>query len=167
MPNLGVPKPPDPRPSKAHPEHRAVRKELEKKHGGYEWVPVAGLALTGLILAINVEKDVDKCEKKKEKQEKGQEQRSGRGEGSRRDGGTDSGRRRDGESRGRGERCRSLDREHDRDARGQRGRGSREPERRRIESRPRDYDYYGGGRREYREYRPWDDGMGDFRRSGW
>ncbi|KAK3943804.1 hypothetical protein QBC46DRAFT_351094 [Diplogelasinospora grovesii] len=54
---------PDPRPSKAHPEHRSHRKELEKNHPAYGWVPVAALAMTGLLLAFNVEKDVERCEK--------------------------------------------------------------------------------------------------------
>ncbi|KAJ9162163.1 hypothetical protein NKR19_g1479, partial [Coniochaeta hoffmannii] len=91
MPKLSVPKPPDPRPSKAHPEHRARRKELEKKHGGYEWVPYLGLALTGLVLAFNVEKDVEKCERRKG------ERREGEREG-KEDGGDGRRRRRGGES---------------------------------------------------------------------
>lgn len=57
--------PPDPRPSKAHPEERAKRKALEKEHG-YGWVPPVVLGLIGLTLAYDVTRDVEKCEKRKE-----------------------------------------------------------------------------------------------------
>lgn len=58
--------PPDPRPSKAHPEHRKLRKELEKEHG-YEWLPPIILGLLGITLAFDVTKDVAKAEEKKMK----------------------------------------------------------------------------------------------------
>ncbi|KAK2613492.1 hypothetical protein N8I77_000404 [Diaporthe amygdali] len=56
--------PPDPRPSKAHPEMRARRKQLEKEHG-YGWVPPVVLGLLGLTLAYDVTKDVEKYENMK------------------------------------------------------------------------------------------------------
>lgn len=185
MPKLPVPKPPDPRPSKAHPVHRARRKELEKKHGGYEWVPYLGLALTGLVLAFNVEKDVEKCEKRKEGGEREREsddddggrrdkgrrrgessRRAGRGGGSR-DGDKRDGREGEGRGRGRG---RSLDREYDRERRyrgredGGYGRDDGDGGMRRLEGRPRDYEYYGGGRA---GYEPWDERRAYDRRSAW
>lgn len=55
----------DPRPSKAHPEERARRKQLEKEHG-YGWVPPVVLGLLGLTLAYDVTRDVEKCEKRKD-----------------------------------------------------------------------------------------------------
>ncbi|KAH8889823.1 hypothetical protein GQ53DRAFT_748056 [Thozetella sp. PMI_491] len=61
------PLPYDPRPSKAHPEHRSLRKKMEKEHP-FNWLPIGVLALMGVSLAMNIEKDVKKCEEKKEKQ---------------------------------------------------------------------------------------------------
>ena len=55
--------PPDPRPSRAHPEQRAHRKKLEKEHG-YGWVPPVLLGLLGLTLAYDVTKDVEKAEER-------------------------------------------------------------------------------------------------------
>ncbi|OIW32186.1 hypothetical protein CONLIGDRAFT_259749 [Coniochaeta ligniaria NRRL 30616] len=173
MAKLNIPKPPDPRPSKAHPEHRAKRKELEKKHGGYEWVPYLGLALTGLVLAFDVEKDVEKREKRKDRQdqEPNNNGRRDRGESSRRHKSRDS-RREEDRSSGR-DRHRSLDRDYDQDRyryqdRGREerdhGREIREDDRPRLEGRPRDYEYYDGGRR---EYVPWDDRRGYDRRPAW
>lgn len=63
--------PPDPRPSKAHPEERQRRKQLEKEHG-YGWVPPVVLGLIGLTLAYDVTRDVEKCEKRKDEQGEGQ-----------------------------------------------------------------------------------------------
>lgn len=57
----------DPRPSKAHPEERQRRKQLEKEHG-YGWVPPVVLGLIGLTLAYDVTRDVEKCEKRKDEQ---------------------------------------------------------------------------------------------------
>lgn len=68
---------PDPRPSRAHPEHRKLRKELEKEHG-YEWVPPVILALLGVTLAYDITKDVEKHEKKHKKEEEVEEKRDRR-----------------------------------------------------------------------------------------
>lgn len=65
---------PDPRPSKAHPEHRKLRKELEKEHS-YEWVPPVILALLGVTLAYDVTKDVEKHEQKHKEEEEEEERR--------------------------------------------------------------------------------------------
>ncbi|KAF3767845.1 hypothetical protein M406DRAFT_321745, partial [Cryphonectria parasitica EP155] len=84
--------PPDPRPSKAHPEHRRIRKELEKEHG-YGWVPPVILGLIGIGLAYDVTKDVEKAEERKQKQKQGQEDEDGGGGGG---GGSSSSRKRGG-----------------------------------------------------------------------
>ena len=66
--------PPDPRPSKAHPQHREARKQIEKKYSdGFEWIPWLALALTGAAVAFDIEKDVRKCEEKKERKERERE----------------------------------------------------------------------------------------------
>lgn len=64
--------PVDPRPSRADPEARRLRKELEKEHG-YEWIPPIVLGLIGITLAWDVAKDVSKCEERKEQEEKYQQ----------------------------------------------------------------------------------------------
>lgn len=64
--------PVDPRPSRADPEARRVRKEMEKEHS-YEWIPPIVLGLIGITLAWDVAKDVSKCEERKEKGEKERE----------------------------------------------------------------------------------------------
>ncbi|EON96600.1 hypothetical protein UCRPA7_7908 [Phaeoacremonium minimum UCRPA7] len=82
--------PPDPRPSKADPHHRAKRKELEKDH--FEWVPGVILGLMGVTLMMNVEKQVEKYEQRhKEKESKEEEQRRRKREKEIRYGGSDRG----------------------------------------------------------------------------
>ncbi|KAI1144928.1 hypothetical protein F4825DRAFT_286136 [Nemania diffusa] len=75
MPSLS-----DPRkylPSRAHPEHRQARKELEKEHSvGLK--EVALLGLLGVKLAWNIEKEVQKHEEKREKEEAEQRRREER-----------------------------------------------------------------------------------------
>ncbi|TGJ82544.1 hypothetical protein E0Z10_g6225 [Xylaria hypoxylon] len=70
----------DPRgllPSRAHPEHRKTRKDLEKEHQiGFAEVGV--LSLIGLTLAWNIENQVRKCEERKDKEEEGQKKREDR-----------------------------------------------------------------------------------------
>lgn len=58
----------DPRPSRADPEARKIRKEMEKEHS-YEWVPPVLLGLLGIGLAYDVTKDVAKHEEKHKKEE--------------------------------------------------------------------------------------------------
>ncbi|CAN8102307.1 unnamed protein product [Discula destructiva] len=65
---------PDPRPSRAHPEQRKLRKELEKEHG-YGWLPPVILGLLGLTLAYDVAKDVEKHEEKHKREEEEAERR--------------------------------------------------------------------------------------------
>lgn len=89
----------DPRPSRAHPEHRATRKQLEKENG-YGWVPPVILGLVGLTLAFDVSKDVEKAEEKHKKRE---EEEEGRKRGRR------------GENRGRSRRHRGDDDDNDDD----------------------------------------------------
>ncbi|KAK4450647.1 hypothetical protein QBC34DRAFT_459722 [Podospora aff. communis PSN243] len=69
---------PDPRPSKANPEHRNLRKEWEKQHSNaFEWIELVGLALTGLAVAFDVERDLRKCEEKRERKEREKGRREG------------------------------------------------------------------------------------------
>ncbi|ROW05258.1 hypothetical protein VSDG_00179 [Cytospora chrysosperma] len=93
--------PPDPRPSRAHPEHRATRKQLEKEHG-YGWVPPVILGLVGLTLAFDVAKDVEKAEEKHKKRDQGQGRQQGEGEEEEQE----RKRKRRGEARGRSSRRR-------------------------------------------------------------
>lgn len=90
--------PPDPRPSRAHPEHRATRKQLEKEHG-YGWVPPVILGLVGLTLAFDVTKDVEKAEERHKKRDEEQQEGEGDEEQERK-------RRMRGEARGRSSRRR-------------------------------------------------------------
>ncbi|CAJ2501964.1 Uu.00g048170.m01.CDS01 [Anthostomella pinea] len=63
--------PPDPRkylPSRAHPDHRSQRKELEKKHPFGYTEPIL-LGLLGLGLAWNIEHQVKHHEERKDKEE--------------------------------------------------------------------------------------------------
>lgn len=73
------------RPSRADPEARRVRKELEKQHN-YEWVPPILLGLLGITLAFDVAKDVEKHEERHKKREEEGEQRRKRRDGSGRNG---------------------------------------------------------------------------------
>ncbi|KAI1193848.1 hypothetical protein F5X97DRAFT_22070 [Nemania serpens] len=84
----------DPRkhlPSRAEPEQRQRRKELEKEHS-ISLAEVAKLGLIGLTLAWNIEKQVEKHEEKKGREEAEQrrreerEHRRTRGESTSRDG---------------------------------------------------------------------------------
>ncbi|GAW19943.1 hypothetical protein ANO14919_094360 [Xylariales sp. No.14919] len=72
--------PTDPRnllPSRAHPEQRHNRKQLEKQYQiGLTEVGVLGLI--GLTLAWNIEHQVQKCEQRKDKEEAEQKKREGR-----------------------------------------------------------------------------------------
>ncbi|KAI0904011.1 hypothetical protein F4823DRAFT_616524 [Ustulina deusta] len=61
-------------PSRAHPEHRQARKELEKEHP-FSFAQVATLGLIGLTLAWDMEKQVRKHEERKEKEEAEQKRR--------------------------------------------------------------------------------------------
>ncbi|KAI1852437.1 hypothetical protein JX266_002615 [Neoarthrinium moseri] len=72
--------PPDPRkvlPSRADPEHRSKRKELEKKHG-YGYTEPLVLAMLGVGLVWNIENQVSKHEKRKEEEEEREKQREER-----------------------------------------------------------------------------------------
>ncbi|KAI1130716.1 hypothetical protein F5Y10DRAFT_107184 [Nemania abortiva] len=61
-------------PSRADPDHRQMRKELEKKHSiGYKQVVVLGLL--GVKLAWNIEQQVKKHEEKRDREEAEQRRR--------------------------------------------------------------------------------------------
>ncbi|KAI0117204.1 hypothetical protein F4814DRAFT_279574 [Daldinia grandis] len=55
-------------PSRAHPEHRSRRKELEKEHP-FTWKEPLVLGMIGIGLAWNIEKQVQKREERKEREE--------------------------------------------------------------------------------------------------
>jgi len=68
--------PVDPRPSKAHPEHREHRKKLEKEHPAFGWKQGLILGLMGVTIFMNIEKEVEKREQRnKEKEEKEKKRR--------------------------------------------------------------------------------------------
>ncbi|KAI1478407.1 hypothetical protein F4774DRAFT_166442 [Daldinia eschscholtzii] len=54
-------------PSRAHPEHRSHRKQLEKEHP-FTWKEPLVLGLIGIGLAWNIEKQVQKREERKEQE---------------------------------------------------------------------------------------------------
>ncbi|KAK5629840.1 hypothetical protein RRF57_005555 [Xylaria bambusicola] len=63
--------PPDPRnllPSRAHPEHRKLRKQLEKEHP-FGFTEIVTLGLIGLTLAWDIDKQAQKCAEKKGKED--------------------------------------------------------------------------------------------------
>ncbi|PSR76544.1 hypothetical protein BD289DRAFT_172418 [Coniella lustricola] len=127
--------PPDPRPSKAHPEHRRRRKELEKEHN-YEWVPPIILGLLGITLAYDVTKDVAKLEEKKKVKDR---LHGGGDDDDSKDGDDDnddqksksrskSGKRDGGDRRGEGDRNRERERDRGRgESRRSQSRRSRKP----------------------------------------
>ncbi|XDG06831.1 hypothetical protein ABKA04_006446 [Annulohypoxylon sp. FPYF3050] len=55
-------------PSRAHPEHRSMRKELEKEHP-FDWTGPLVLGMLGIGLAWDIEKQVKKREERKDKEE--------------------------------------------------------------------------------------------------
>ncbi|KAI1818323.1 hypothetical protein GGS20DRAFT_284650 [Poronia punctata] len=98
--------PPDPRdffPSRADPESRKHRKELEKEHA-FGLKEVAVLGLIGLTLAWDMDKQVRKREERKDKEEAEQQRRRerrgrGRGRGRGQSGPSSSNPRRDTQTR--------------------------------------------------------------------
>ncbi|OTB06385.1 hypothetical protein M426DRAFT_21167 [Hypoxylon sp. CI-4A] len=69
---MGRLSPPDPRsilPSRAHPEHRSRRKELEKEHP-FSWTGPLVLGMIGVGLAWNIENQVQKHEERKDKEQR-------------------------------------------------------------------------------------------------
>ncbi|KAI0890442.1 uncharacterized protein GGS22DRAFT_13639 [Annulohypoxylon maeteangense] len=54
-------------PSRAHPEHRSARKELEKEHP-FDWTGPLVLGMIGIGLAWDIEKQVKKREERKERE---------------------------------------------------------------------------------------------------
>ncbi|KAI1074942.1 hypothetical protein F5B20DRAFT_561675 [Whalleya microplaca] len=77
---MGKLSPVDPRgylPSRAHPEHRSHRKELEKKHP-FSWETPLVLGMLGIGLAWNIENQVKKSEERKEKEAQEEKEREER-----------------------------------------------------------------------------------------
>jgi hypothetical protein len=68
---------PDMRPSKANPEHRAARKQLENENPGFDWTPCLLLALLGFSFLVDVEKDVKRYEEKHKQREREEYEREG------------------------------------------------------------------------------------------
>ncbi|KAH8803178.1 hypothetical protein F5884DRAFT_756472 [Xylogone sp. PMI_703] len=112
---------PDPRPSKAHPDHRAARKKLEKEHDAFENYTMLGMkvGVMALLCAAAVIGEA-KYDEHKEK-ERDRENRE------RRDRGGDRDRDRD---RDRNDRSRGRDRDRRRSNRNSRSRSSNESTRR-------------------------------------
>ncbi|KAI1638512.1 hypothetical protein F4809DRAFT_244534 [Biscogniauxia mediterranea] len=72
--------PADPRkymPSRADPEHRSRRKQLEKEHP-FGWQTPVILGMLGVGLAWNIEKEVQKHEERKDKEKQDQRKREDR-----------------------------------------------------------------------------------------
>ncbi|KAI2465502.1 hypothetical protein F4781DRAFT_23855 [Annulohypoxylon bovei var. microspora] len=67
-------------PSRAHPEHRSARKELEKEHP-FDWTGPIVLGMLGIGLAWDIEKQVKKREERKDKEEQEREDRRRRRKG--------------------------------------------------------------------------------------
>jgi len=62
--------PPNLLPGHAHPQHRAARKEFEKKHASlFGWKELALIGVAGLIFSMNIEKQADKCSKRNQARE--------------------------------------------------------------------------------------------------
>ncbi|KIN03797.1 hypothetical protein OIDMADRAFT_143290 [Oidiodendron maius Zn] len=111
----------DMRPSKAHPEHRARRKQLERDSPAFDMkdfgIKTAMIGLLALVACFPWEKELEKHERRRE--EEGERERTGRRKGD------DD----DGESRGRsegGRERRRIDGEERRERREQRHAGGRE-----------------------------------------
>ncbi|KAJ6441501.1 NACHT and TPR domain protein [Purpureocillium lavendulum] len=51
---------PDPRPSRADPEHRNHRKTKEKEHGGFDWGEGIALALIGATALFSIDRQLEK-----------------------------------------------------------------------------------------------------------
>ncbi|KAH6659779.1 hypothetical protein BKA67DRAFT_652995 [Truncatella angustata] len=156
-----IPAPPDPRkllPRNADPEHRGMRKELEKKHG-YGYTEPLILGLLGIGLVWNIENQVAKHEERKdeaERKEKEREERRRR----RREEQSRSGTWHQGDERNdRSSMNRHDDRERSREYRDESRRGGHRDESRRGDFRdePRRLDYrdyeYRGYRDQYNDQR--------------
>ncbi|KAI6351379.1 hypothetical protein MCOR25_009967 [Pyricularia grisea] len=72
----------DPRPSRADPEARSARKEIEKSSTGFSWTTAAILGVLGVTMLINVEKGVERCEKRHQRKGDWDRCRNGRDRGS-------------------------------------------------------------------------------------
>ncbi|KAK8051457.1 hypothetical protein PG993_002842 [Apiospora rasikravindrae] len=153
MPKLPVPDPRELLPSRADPEHRSRRKELEKQHG-YGYTEPLILAAIGIGLVWNIDNQVRKHEERKDEAERKEEERRERRRKRERDqyeprGGPRSGSRYDDSQEG----SRDRRRGDDWDDRGRRdgggsGGGSRSSTSRRP---PRDSSRYDGGRPDFRD----------------
>ncbi|KAI1446819.1 hypothetical protein F5Y02DRAFT_381586 [Annulohypoxylon stygium] len=64
-------------PSRAHPEQRAARKELEKEHP-FDWTGPLVLGMLGIGLAWDIEKQVKKREERKDREEQEAREREDR-----------------------------------------------------------------------------------------
>ncbi|KAI1461958.1 hypothetical protein F4805DRAFT_189315 [Annulohypoxylon moriforme] len=64
-------------PSRAHPEHRSARKELEKEHP-FDWTGPLVLGMLGIGLAWDIEKQVKKREERKDREEQENKEREER-----------------------------------------------------------------------------------------
>ncbi|KAI5866938.1 hypothetical protein GGS23DRAFT_593670 [Durotheca rogersii] len=75
---MGKLAPADPRtylPSRAHPQHRSARKELERRQPGFDWTPPLVLGLIGVGLAWDIEKQVRRAEERHAREEEQERER--------------------------------------------------------------------------------------------
>ena len=70
---------PDPLPQHANQKERQRRKEHEHKHGNFTWLPGVTLALIGTIMLLDVDKRIQRKDKKNREEE--EQRRGGRGGG--------------------------------------------------------------------------------------
>ncbi|KAI4603745.1 hypothetical protein KJ359_003565 [Pestalotiopsis sp. 9143b] len=152
--------PPDPRkvlPSRADPEHRSRRKELEKEHG-YGYTEPLILAALGIGLIWNIEQQVEKREKRKDEEEQKEKEREERRK-QRRENQIRAGTWQPGDERSdRGSSSRYNDYDYSRDGSSRRGRDEyRDEPRQSHRDDPRRADYrdyeYRGYRDQYNDYR--------------
>jgi hypothetical protein len=72
---------PDVRPSKAHPEHRAKRKQLEKEHPAFSMqefgIKAGMMALLAAVACFPWEKEVEKHHERRRQEEEGEERKKG------------------------------------------------------------------------------------------
>lgn len=110
---------PDVRPSKAHPEHRAKRKQLEKESPAFSMqefgIKAGMMALLAAVACFPWEKELEKHEKRKAEEEKKEGERDREKKGKDRGGlrGDRGGERRDRDSD-------RMDRRRDKEVRGER-----------------------------------------------
>ncbi|KAJ0354941.1 hypothetical protein COL154_002020 [Colletotrichum chrysophilum] len=70
--------PPDPRPWTADPEHRKMRKTMEKESPGFDWGQAIALGMIGATVMFGIDKSLKKCEERHEEEDRREERRRDR-----------------------------------------------------------------------------------------